>query len=110
MCYTGRCRYEGYMGDCTIADGKYPDDAGCVLADIEADKAYKRKPIPGYCDVDEGCEKIVDDLCSVWADVCARTGANRGGHIGCPFSPLEKPEVKVVKKRVGQQKQKKKGI
>ncbi len=63
-----------------------------------------RKPIAGYCD---GCEKIIDGLCSVWADVCARTGANRGGHIGCPFSPMEVTEVVQTKKRVGQQKQKK---
>lgn len=104
MCYTGRCKYEGYMGDCTINDGKYPDDAGCVLGEVEMDAMYKRKPIPGYCD---GCEKIVNGLCSVWADVCVRTGADRGGHIGCPFSPLEKVEETVVRKRVGQQKQKK---
>jgi hypothetical protein len=36
MCYTGKCRYEGYMGDCTVMS-KIPDDAGCVLADKEID-------------------------------------------------------------------------
>ena len=30
MCFTGLCPYEQYMGDCTINDGQYPDDAGCV--------------------------------------------------------------------------------
>jgi hypothetical protein len=62
-------------------------------------------PIPGYCD---GCVKIVKAKCTVWANVCKRTGADRGGHIGCPFSPLEVVEVKQTKKRVGQQKQKRK--
>jgi len=37
MCYTGKCRYEGYMGDCTVMS-KIPDDAaGCILADKEID-------------------------------------------------------------------------
>lgn len=61
-------------------------------------------PIAGYCD---GCVKIVNEKCTVWADVCARTGANRGGYIGCPFSPMEVQEEEQVRKRVGQQKQQK---
>ncbi len=103
MCYTGQCRYEGYMGDCSITDNNYPDDAGCVIAEMEQEALYKRTPIKGYCD---GCEKIKDNLCTVWANVCKRTGADRGGYIGCPFSPLETTEVVQGRKRVGQQKTK----
>ena len=66
--------------------------------------SHPQDPISGYCD---GCEKIINKRCSVWADVCARTGANRGGHIGCPFSPMEEVKEVQVRKRVGQQKQKK---
>jgi len=64
--------------------------------------------IKGYCD---GCDMIsnVTGRCIVWMDVCKRTGADRGGHIGCPFSPMEKPKEKLTHKRVGQQKQKKRG-
>lgn len=32
MCYTGKCKYEGYMGDCTI-HGKRPEDALCRQQD-----------------------------------------------------------------------------
>ena len=40
MCYTGKCPYEGYMGDCTlnISKNPMPDDAGCVIADEAIDK------------------------------------------------------------------------
>ena len=34
MCYTGQCKYEGYMGDCLLINPKtWPDDAGCTLAE-----------------------------------------------------------------------------
>jgi hypothetical protein len=66
---------------------------------------HPQDPIAGYCD---GCKMINHDgKCSVWPNVCKRTGADRGGHIGCPFSPLEVTEVARTKQRVGQQKQKK---
>jgi hypothetical protein len=35
MCYSGKCKYEDCYGDCQIRDGKYPDDAGCVLIEKE---------------------------------------------------------------------------
>lgn len=36
MCYSGKCRYETYMGDCTIHDYKHtPFDAACVQGDLE---------------------------------------------------------------------------
>ena len=31
MCYTGKCPYENYQGDCTRRDNTYPDDAHCVV-------------------------------------------------------------------------------
>lgn len=33
MCYTGHCKYEGYSGTCGFGFGKFPPDAGCVIAD-----------------------------------------------------------------------------
>lgn len=42
MCYTGKCPYETPMGGCTLNVRKfeaYPADAGCVVADMEAEKA-----------------------------------------------------------------------
>jgi hypothetical protein len=42
MCYTGKCHYEDYLGECTIKDIKdIPDDAGCVIAEIEIEKIEK---------------------------------------------------------------------
>ena len=35
MCYTGKCKYENYYGDCNLKLKKgefWPDDAGCVIA------------------------------------------------------------------------------
>lgn len=63
---------------------------------------HPQDPIAGYCD---DCKKIIQSRCTIWADVCKRTGADRGGHIGCPFSPLEVAEAEKGHKRVGQQKQ-----
>ena len=34
MCYSGRCKYEDYCGECTLSyNEKYPDDAGCIETD-----------------------------------------------------------------------------
>lgn len=47
MCYTGKCKYENYMGDCNIRNynikkglpiGTLPEDAGCAIADMEIEK------------------------------------------------------------------------
>ena len=38
MCYTGQCRYESYMGDCTITDYNYPDDAECMVVYKEMER------------------------------------------------------------------------
>lgn len=37
MCYTGKCRYEMYWGECNKR-GKYPDDALCVIIEKEIEK------------------------------------------------------------------------
>lgn len=31
MCYTGKCKYENYYGDCVIKDSNYPEDAACTM-------------------------------------------------------------------------------
>lgn len=46
MCYTGKCKYETYMGDCTLPDMTYqpenfPKDAFCAKQDIEIEKWAK---------------------------------------------------------------------
>ena len=47
MCYTGQCKYENHLGDCELRNynikkglpvDNYPDDAGCVIVDIEIEK------------------------------------------------------------------------
>ena len=46
MCYSGKCKYENYNGECTIpwlAD--YPDDAGCVLAAVAEAQAAREKAL-----------------------------------------------------------------
>jgi hypothetical protein len=36
--------YEGsYMGDCTITDGKYPNNAACMEAIMEAEEAERNE-------------------------------------------------------------------
>jgi len=46
MCYSGRCRYETPLGDCTIHNGQYPDDALCnedtSIEDSEEDEIKKK--------------------------------------------------------------------
>jgi hypothetical protein len=37
VCCSGRCKYEGYMGDCTVR-GKYPDDALCIVIEKEIEE------------------------------------------------------------------------
>jgi len=38
MCYSGKCPYEDYWGDCTIKNGRYPEDALCVREQERDDK------------------------------------------------------------------------
>ena len=34
MCYTGKCHYENYWGECTLESMEdIPDDASCALLD-----------------------------------------------------------------------------
>lgn len=65
--------------------------------------------VEGYCD---GCRKIKDGRCEVYANPIAKTAADRGGHLGCAFSPIEYnrylSSLPVHRRRTGQQKQKKK--
>jgi hypothetical protein len=70
----------------------------------------KRLPIAGYCFNIEGddykdCHKIIDNRCSVYADVCRKMG--RSQNIGCAFSPLERTVAQKGRVRIGQQKQRK---
>ena len=81
------------------------------------EKTNERKtnnPIAGYCIGVEGrdrqdCHKIIDGCCSVYADTCRKMG--RSQMLGCSFSPFEQavPQSAAGKKRLGQQKQTKKG-
>jgi hypothetical protein len=50
MCYTGKCKYEDYYGDCYLKSinnlrgtnlDYIPDDAGCAIADKEIEKMEK---------------------------------------------------------------------
>lgn len=42
MCYTGNCKYENHMGDCTVVSQlKYPDDAGCAINEHDEPKPCK---------------------------------------------------------------------
>jgi hypothetical protein len=46
MCYTGKCKYEDHMGDCTIhgdSGGYWPEDASCVQNDILIEKLEAEK-------------------------------------------------------------------
>lgn len=38
MCYTGKCRYEGHMGDCLLGSKPIPDDAGCAIFEKALDE------------------------------------------------------------------------
>lgn len=42
MCYSGRCKYEDYMGDCTIVSKlnteMVPLDADCVISDLHIEE------------------------------------------------------------------------
>ena len=62
--------------------------------------------VENYC---TGCKKIEDNRCTVYANPIAKTAADRGGHIGCAFSPCEfrywYDHLPVERKRIGQQKQ-----
>jgi hypothetical protein len=41
MCYTGKCKYELYFGDCSLRNNEpIPEDAACV----EAEKAREDNP------------------------------------------------------------------
>ena len=62
--------------------------------------------IPEYCD---GCVKVKDGMCIAFGEPCRKMGVDRGGFIGCAFSPMERPQKTKIKTRVGQQKQKRKG-
>lgn len=42
MCYSGKCKYEQYYGDCTIYDGLYPEDALCVECEKEIERLRKK--------------------------------------------------------------------
>lgn len=56
--------------------------------------------------VQRDCSKIIDGKCSVFPDPCEKMGVDRGGFLGCAFSPLESvADEDAGKIRVGQQKQ-----
>lgn len=42
MCYSGKCKYETYLGDCTISHlfgtDAFPNDAYCALCDKEQEE------------------------------------------------------------------------
>jgi len=41
MCYTGKCKYEGHMGNCQVPlyrNTSYPDDAHCIQIEKEVDE------------------------------------------------------------------------
>ncbi|HHX69997.1 MAG TPA: hypothetical protein GX708_18365 [Gallicola sp.] len=40
MCYTGKCNYEDYVGECTLncKPGEYPNDAHCLEQDLLIDE------------------------------------------------------------------------
>lgn len=40
MCYSGNCKYEQPMGDCSIVGLKYPEDALCILTDRQIDSFF----------------------------------------------------------------------
>ena len=46
MCYSGKCKYENHMGDCTITDGnsKCPDEIFAPPEEITI--KYQEKPEP----------------------------------------------------------------
>jgi len=51
MCYTGKCRYEGYMGNpCCFEIRAIPHDAFCVVIEEEIEKIEKiiREKQDGY--------------------------------------------------------------
>lgn len=49
---------------------------------------------------------VENDVCTVYPDPCTKMGIERGGFLGCAFSPLESVSEKETGKiRVGQQKQ-----
>ncbi|MBW1996388.1 MAG: hypothetical protein JRJ29_00345 [Deltaproteobacteria bacterium] len=68
-------------------------------------------PVPGYCD---GCHKIKDGKCTVYASPYLKVAASRGNILGCAFSPIARKQSaeeyyrkNPERQRVGQQKQKK---
>ena len=49
---------------------------------------------------------VDNDVCNVYPDPCRKMGIERGGFIGCAFSPLEAVSHDAGRVRVGQQKTK----
>jgi len=44
MCYTGKCKYEDYWGECTLGPRKpFPYDAGCIIRDNEREDCVNCK-------------------------------------------------------------------
>lgn len=80
-----------------------------MTLEIVVREALDARPVEGYCD---GCAKIQAGRCSIYANPTVKTAARRGGHTGCSFSPVELRRHldgdSTSKKRVGQQKQRKK--
>ncbi|MDD5650660.1 MAG: hypothetical protein PHF86_09625 [Candidatus Nanoarchaeia archaeon] len=49
MCYTGKCKYEGYQGDCCHFEiGKIPEDAYCIVTEEQIDKMLEIQKKENY--------------------------------------------------------------
>ena len=48
MCFTGRCKYENYQGECKANGKTYPEDAMCRMTEeeMEADILEYEMDIP----------------------------------------------------------------
>lgn len=60
MCYSGKCKYEQYNGDCKLTSFPYPEDAACVIADKEIQE-FEKKLLDKQQDMPEDFKEVIDD-------------------------------------------------